>query len=92
MKAAKDRGEVYHDPARKEDILGNTKTRLDLWEEHLKDPIIALDKALLRLAITSILLVESRVDCNSLQLCGYRDFVKDVGRAVLGKRLASKQY
>ena len=22
------------------------KTRLELWEEHLKDPIVALDKAL----------------------------------------------
>ena len=33
-------------PARKEDILGRTRTRLDLWEEHLKDPILALEKAL----------------------------------------------
>ena len=27
-------------------ILGRTKTGLDLWEEHLKDPIVALAKAL----------------------------------------------
>ena len=27
-------------------ILGRTKARLDLWEEHLKDPIVALAKAL----------------------------------------------
>ena len=47
MKAAMDRGEVYHDPAREEDILGRTKPRLELWEEHLKDPITALDKEVL---------------------------------------------
>ena len=33
-------------PARKEDILGRTRTRLDLWEEHLKDPIVALEKSI----------------------------------------------
>ena len=41
MKAAWDRCEDCYDPARKEDILGRTKTRLELWEEHLKDPITA---------------------------------------------------
>ena len=46
MKVAWDRGEEYYDPPRKEDILGRTKTRLDLWEEHLKDPVAALAKAL----------------------------------------------
>ena len=46
MKAAWDRCEDYYDPARKEDILGRTRTRLDLWEEHLKDQIVALAKAL----------------------------------------------
>ena len=45
MKAAKDRVEEYYDPARKDTILGRKQTRLELWEEHLKDPIIALDKA-----------------------------------------------
>ena len=31
----------------KNDILGRTnRTRLDLWEEHLQDPIFALDNAL----------------------------------------------
>ena len=29
-----------------DNILGRNKTRLELWEEHLKDPIVALDKAL----------------------------------------------
>ena len=45
MKAAKDSGEEYHDPDRKDNILGRNKTRLELWEERLKDPIVALDKA-----------------------------------------------
>ena len=46
MKAAWNRGEEFYDPARKEDILGRTKTRLELWEEHLKDPMAALAKSL----------------------------------------------
>ena len=46
MKAAKDRREEFYDPARKDNILGRNKTRLEWWEEHLKDPIVALDKAL----------------------------------------------
>ena len=39
MKAAKDRGEDFYDPERKENILGRNKTLLELWEEHLKDPM-----------------------------------------------------
>ena len=39
MKAAKDAGEEYHDPTREENILGRIKTRLALWEEHLKDQL-----------------------------------------------------
>ena len=27
-------------------MTGRNKTRLELWEEHLKDPIVAVDKAL----------------------------------------------
>ena len=46
MKAAKDRREDFYDPERKDNILGRKKTRLELWEEHLKDPIVALDTAL----------------------------------------------
>ena len=46
MKAAKDSGEEYYDPDREDNILVRNKTRLELWEEHLKDPIVALDKAL----------------------------------------------
>ena len=45
MKAAKDRRENFYDPERKDIILGRTETRLELWEEHLEDPIVALDKA-----------------------------------------------
>ena len=46
MKAAKGSGEEYYYPDRKDNILERNKTRLELWEEHLKDPIVALDKAL----------------------------------------------
>ena len=46
MKAAKDRREEFNDPARKDNISGRNKTRLELCEEHLNDPIVALDKAL----------------------------------------------
>ena len=38
MKAAKDRREDFCDPARKDSILRRKKTRLELWEEHLKRP------------------------------------------------------
>ena len=45
-KAAKDnRREEFYDPARKDNILGRNTTRLELWEEHLKDLIVALVKA-----------------------------------------------
>ena len=33
-------------PERKDNLCGRNKTRLELWEERLKDPIVALDKAL----------------------------------------------
>ena len=46
MKAAKDAGEECYDPEREENILGRNNTRSALWVEHLKDPIVALDKAL----------------------------------------------
>ena len=46
MKAANDRREEFNDPARKDNILGRNKTRLELWEDYLKDPTVALDKAL----------------------------------------------
>ena len=46
MKAARESGEDFYDTERKDNILGRNKTRLELWERHLKDPIVALDKAL----------------------------------------------
>ena len=46
MKAAKDAGEEYYDPMREEGTKGRNETRSALWEEHLKDPIVVLDKAL----------------------------------------------
>ena len=46
MKAARDSGEDFNDPERKDNIWRKNSTRLELWEEHLKDPIVALDKAL----------------------------------------------
>ena len=46
MKAAKEREKEYYDSARKDNMLGRRKTRLELWEEHLQDPIAALEKAL----------------------------------------------
>ena len=46
MKAAKDREDEFYDLAHKANILGRKQTRLELWEEHHKDPISALDKAL----------------------------------------------
>ena len=46
MKAPKDKGEKSYDPELKDNILERHKTRLALWEEHLKDPNVALDKAL----------------------------------------------
>ena len=45
MKAAKDAGEEYSDPTRDAGIKGRNETRIALCEEHLKDPIVALDKA-----------------------------------------------
>ena len=33
MKAAKDAGEEYYDPERKDNIMERNKTRLELWEE-----------------------------------------------------------
>ena len=48
MKAAKDAVGEYYDPEREDNIRGRNKTRLAPWEERLKDPIVALDKALKR--------------------------------------------
>ena len=46
MKAAGDGGDDFYDPEHRHNILGRNKTRLEMWEEHFKDPIVALDKAM----------------------------------------------
>ena len=46
LKAAKDCVEGFCDPARNDNILGRKHSRLELWEDPLKDPIEALDEAL----------------------------------------------
>ena len=46
MKAAKDAGKEYNDPTRADNIKGRNETILALFEEHFKDPIVALDTAL----------------------------------------------
>ena len=46
MKAAKEAGKEYYDPTREDNIMGRDETILALWEEHVKDPIVALEKAL----------------------------------------------
>ena len=46
MKAAKGAGEEHYDPEREDNIPGTNKTRPALREEHFKDPIVALEKAL----------------------------------------------
>ena len=85
MKAAKDAGEEYYDPTR-EDILGRNKKRLALWEERLKDPIVALDKALTCVE-NSCWKVVARVEGAFSNGCCWLP-PKFVGKADLGGRLA----
>ena len=42
MKAARDSGEDFYDPERKDNISGRIKTRQELWEGHLKDQAVAI--------------------------------------------------
>ena len=46
MKAAEEAGDECYDPTREDNVKGRSETRLALWEEHLKNPTVALDKAL----------------------------------------------
>ena len=85
---------MFFDPGRKEDVVVNTKTRLDLWEGHLKDPMAALTKALECLEKSPLVLAFGFVVCccqswwlQWLQYCGRGDFAKDLGKALLGRRL-----
>ena len=43
MRAARDSGEDFCDPERKDNILGRNETLLELWEEHLKDAMVCLE-------------------------------------------------
>ena len=38
----------FYDQNAKDNTLGSNKTRLELWDEHLKDPIVALDSVEVR--------------------------------------------
>ena len=95
MKAAKDRDEEYYDPARREDILVKNKDTSGVEGRTPQRPNCGLGngakllgESLLRLAIGSKRLVESRVGCSGLRLCVCQDFANDVGKALLGRRLA----
>ena len=75
--------------------MGRNKTRLELWEGHLQDGLIATDKALRCLQdpwlgwhFGSKRLVKSRVNCSGLQLCGTVILQQMWGNAILGRRLA----
>ena len=77
MKAAKDRSEENYDAARKEDISGKNKDTSGFVGRAPQRPnpglgksIKVLGELLLRLAIGSKRLVESRVDCDGLQFVG----------------------
>ena len=89
MKAVRDSAEDFYDPERTDNILERNKTRLELWEEHLKDPIVALDKALCmgesvsRLTIGSKPFVELVFNGREGSGSG-----KDVGQTIVGKCLA----
>ena len=88
MKAAKEAGEEYYDPTREDNMKGRNDTRLALWEEHIEDPIVALDKALK--------CVENQYKRSQTKYFGEGVFCngccrlppKFVGKADLGERLA----
>ena len=94
MKAAWERSEEYYYPARKDDILGRTKIRPELWEEHLKNPLAALAKALKCLEnpywgwhVISQFVVYNVCRRNGFQHRWCEKFGKDVGWTPLGRRL-----
>ena len=85
--AAKDAGEEYYDPTREDNILRRNKARLALWEEHLKNPIVALDQAL-RCVEKSYWKVVARVLCGgSVLQWPLLASSKVCGKASLGGRL-----
>ena len=88
IKAAKDAGEEYYDPTREDNIQGRSETRSALWEEHLKDPIVALDEAL---KCVENSYERSWAEClveGCLTMAGVGFLQICVGKADLGGRLA----
>ena len=76
-------------------FLGRTKKRLDLWGRTSQRPIVALSKndglleqSLLGWHLVSQFIVANRSRRNGFQHRWRKDFAKDVGRALLGRRLA----
>ena len=67
MKAAKDREEDFYDPERKDNIRRKT-TRSGLWEEHLRDPVAALDKALTCVENSYWMCLSARESCGRSDL------------------------
>ena len=67
MKAAKDRREEFYVPDRNDNISGRKQTRLELWEEHFKDRIIALDKAPMCLENPCSVCFVAQSSCEKLQ-------------------------
>ena len=95
MKAAKDRAEKYKDPApqrfhfgKKTDKTGAVRTAPQRLNHSHGQRSEVPGESLLELTSGSQRLVKSRVNFNGLQLCGHMNFAKDVGKAVLGRRLA----
>ena len=86
MKVAKDAGEEWT-PRVKTNIRGRNETRLALWEEHLKDPIVGLDKTLLCVEVIGSSLLLNR-GCDDLRPCRFVSGSRVVGQTSVGKGLA----
>ena len=93
MKAAWDRGEEYYDPARKGDILGRTKNPPRFVGRTSQRPDVGPGKkhwnAVKIWLLVRSLLLPVVVVAMALQCCGRGDVARDVGKALLGRRLAS---
>ena len=85
IKAAKEAGEEYYDPTREDNIWRRNETRLAPWEEHLKDPIVALDS--LEMGGKVVLEVSARLGGRLPRNGGRWLPPKCVGKADLGGRL-----
>ena len=83
-------GTACGDPARKDNILGRNKTRLELWEEHLKDPIGQSFDVVRESVSTLTFGTRPFADLvfNSLWPRGLRRGSRVVEKAILGRCLA----